>query len=200
VVAGETWYYRVFAVGSGGESPRSPAVSVTLPADFKPRPRFANAGFEVPDLGDRGETTELSSRWYDLGWNPTGPKNAAGIAARNNSAVAEKAVIPEGKQVGILRGEGGLQQTIDLPAGAWRVSFAVAQRTRDGNKTQAVQVQIDGKVVTIAGAPSVVPAPGSAFTPVVTDAATITAGSHTVLITGMVAGQSACIDDVRIVP
>lgn len=180
---GTTYYYKVKAVNASGASGYSNEASA-VPAAGGP-PSFANASFETPSL-----TT--------YSYNPAGSSwtfaNNAGIQ-HNGSAYSGSVVAPDGVQTAFVQSIsstlGTMSQSVNFPAGTYRISFQAARRS--GN-IQPIRVSVDGTAVG-----TYTPASNS-FALITTAYFTVTAGSHTISFaaTDNVGDKTSFIDLVSI--
>lgn len=126
-----------------------------------------NAGFESPAI-----TSSSGTVWnLEAGWKFNGH---AGMA--KNGSVFDQAAAPEGTQVAYLltdgAGHGEISQTIEFPAGTYKMSFYSARRSYGGQ--QSFDVMVGDQIVG-----SVTPT-DIAFSQFTTNPFTVAAGSYEV--------------------
>ena len=150
-----------------GDANNAPNSSAPLTQIINPVPgtTLVNGGFETPALGNGGYQYQPAVPGWVF-------NSQAGIQ-RNGSAWGA-ATAPEGQQTAFLQGANAqMAQTLDLPAGTYRVSFDAARRAYGGG-VQPLQLSIDGNAI---GAP-ISPA-STAFARHTSASFTVSAGSHT---------------------
>jgi hypothetical protein len=165
---GTACYYKVRAVneyGSSGDSKEA----VAIPRDDSGLIlNFANDSFEIPSLSGGFTYNPEGSSWTFT--------NNAGIQ-HNGSAYSGDVSAPNGVQTGFVQSVEGklgtMSQSVNFPAGIYKISFMSARRW---GTIQPIQISVGG---TIAGTytPS-----GSSFEQIITDEFSITSsGNYTVI-------------------
>lgn len=152
-------------------------IAKPLAAEEGASPRFANAGFETPNLGTAPKSYAYAA---SAGWTFGGaPGNGSGITANNNDFTRGNPPAPEGLQAAFLQGTGSFGQTVSFPTGTYTISFKVAQRVHFNSNGQDFQVLVDGKVVGTFFPDS------TSFKDYSTQRFTVAAGWHTVQFRGL---------------
>ncbi len=160
----------------------APAAVVALSATL------ANAGFEALALGTNGFQYQPTT----TGW----VFNSKGGIQRNGSAWGAAAA-PEGQQTAFLQGGSAqMAQTLNLPAGTYRVSFYAARRAYQGI-AQPLQLSIDGIAIGTPISPT-----STAFALYTSASFTVNAGSHTLRFTttNPTGDNTAFVDAVSLNP
>ena len=130
-------------------------------------------------------------------WTFTQNSGFAGIAGNLGPFTDHNANAPEGEQVGILKLDASISQTINFPvAGTYTLSFLAAQRMFYNTGDEMMNIYVDGVAIATYTPPSIY------YQTYISPSFAVTAGPHTIAFTGMVnAGDStAFIDDVTIGP
>jgi hypothetical protein len=174
-------------------------------------PFFANWGFEQPAQGTTAGPYYYQSGAMTYGWTfnsssagvemnccaPNGPGN------ENPTTAWGAPQAPQGVQAAFLQNTGSISQTINFPAGTYRIRFLAAQRPiATGQGQQGIKAYIDSPTNTL-GTWNPVDQSGN-FVPYVTDSFTVSAGLHTITFAGTeyTGGTSpddtAFIDEVQI--
>ena len=183
--SGTTYYYKVSAVNTNGESLASAQVSAV--------PQSATVyGFETPVIGSgNNQYNPSGSPWTFAGASP----NGSGIVA-NGSAFGNP-VAPEGVQAAFVQEFGTISQSIAgfVPGTNYTVTFSAAER---GGNNQSWNVKIDNTVIG-----SYQPGSSAASYTDYTATFAATAKTHTLSFVGtdLSGGDNTIfIDDVRISP
>jgi YVTN family beta-propeller protein len=113
-------------------------------------------------------------------WTFTGQ---AGITGNASAFTNANPPAPEGTQALFLQNIGSASQSLILAAGSYRFNFSAAQRGNTNTTAQTVVLSIDGKTL------SQFTPPSSSYTAFQTANVTLTAGAHTILLSGL--GQNA---------
>jgi hypothetical protein len=157
-------------------------------------PTVANATFETPNVG----TGFFGAFVYDptgAGWTFNG---GAGVAGNNSGFTSGNPNAPDGTQVGFLQQTGSFSQLVSFATGGtYTISFQAAQRGNYQASSQAFQVLVDGSAVG-----TFTPA-GTSYAALVTNAFTVTAGSHTISFAGLNPNggdNTAFVDGVAVNP
>jgi RHS repeat-associated protein len=147
----------------------------------------AGGGFEAPAVAPGNFTyAPAGSAWTFTG--------SAGLAANGSAFTSGNPPAPEGGQVAILQGTGGISQTLTLAAGTYAVTVQAAQRGNWGGP-QTFQVLVDGTAV------GTVTTAGAAYAGYATASVTVAAGSHTLTFQGLNPGggdNTALLDQVQL--
>lgn len=163
-----------------------------------PFPNLISHGFEEPRIDGNpstfayfGQLPPPFDQWEE--WLMSG---ASGIALNGSPITALNPNAPEGTRVGILEGDGDMTASVPFSVGTWRLRYQGAQRLQAGGPDQqVVRVSIDGVVV------SETEFVDGNYQEVVARPFTVsTAATLNVVIEGLVAGQTALIDEVLLEP
>jgi len=161
--------YSVIVSNSAGSTTSSGAVLTANSTTAA----FSNGSFESPNVG--------ANTFGSFKYNPTGTawtfSSTTGVAGNNSGFTRNNPVAPVGAQVGYVQMTGSISQNVSFPAGSYTINALAAQRAHYSN--QQVDVYVDGAKVG-SYAPS-----GTAYTEVVTNAFTVTAGTHTIKFVGL---------------
>ncbi|MDR3459661.1 MAG: DUF642 domain-containing protein [Verrucomicrobiae bacterium] len=179
LAAGTTYYYKVSAVNTNGESADS--------AEVNARPQAStgfNFGFEMPSLGNGNYQYNPSGASWTFG-------GTAGLIANGSGFSNPNAL--EGIQAAFIQYHGVIAQTISglIPGQAYTLTYFAAQRP--GN-SQTWNVQIDNTVIQTNS-------PGGTSYATYTATFTATAASHVLSFVGTDLGgygDSVFIDGVRV--
>lgn len=156
--------------------------AVLTPYTDVPGPLVQNASFESPAIPQYQYNPQGVPHW-------TFPVSGGSGITRNGSAWGA-ANAPDGIQVAFLQGNTGwLAQTITVAAGLYQVTFQAAQRPIVNTRPQTVDVRIDDVSL------GAITPPGTSFTGHMTASATLTAGTHTLMLGGLVSGDNTLFID-----
>jgi hypothetical protein len=176
--------------GLGGPGDRTAFVDLVQVVAAPTAIPLANAGFETPAVG--------SGTFGAFQYNPAGAgwtfSPSSGVAGNGSGFTAGNPNAPQGTQVGFLQGTGSVSQQVTLTAGTYQLTFRAAQR---GNFQPVGPQTVRAQLAEVAGS-------AQTFVPTGTDyqvfGATFTvgtAGTYTVVLDGLTAGDStAFLDDV----
>jgi len=146
---------------------------------------------------DSFETPALTAGTGGYAYNPTGTAwtftGNAGVSANGSSLTSGNPDAPEFAQVAFVRQTGSFQQTVNLSAGQYALTFKIAQRGNSGLNSQRVRVLVDG-------------VSAGEFTPTSTSYVSegtswvaLAAGNHTFTFQGMeTTDQTAFIDAIAL--
>jgi hypothetical protein len=148
-----------------------------------------DGSFETPQLAGGAYTFDpAGSSWQFSG--------TSGIAHNGSAYTTNNPDAPDGLQVGLIKNNGSISQTIDLLEGSYVVSCEAAQRAT--NEDEPIEVLIDGLQV------GVIAPVGVGYSLYDTPVFTITtAGTHTLELLGLgPAGgdNTTAIDEVAVLP
>jgi hypothetical protein len=138
---------------------------------------FTNAGFETPGLVGSYQYLPSGAAWTFTG--------GAGITGNGNAFTVGNGNAPDGVQVAFIQGSGSsIAQTVTLAAGQRSLSLQAAQRGNSQFGVQVLLLQVDGVTVGQFQPPS------TSYTSFQTAPFSIvTAGSHSVSVTGVGTGS-----------
>jgi RHS repeat-associated protein len=145
----------------GGNTP-SPAAQASL----------ADAGFEAPGLpAGAFQFSPAGTPWTFSG--------GAGISAGGSGFTALNAAAPGGGQVAFIQGSGSVNQTIELAAGTYVLTFEAAQRGDVPQAGQTIAVVVDGNNV------SAITPIGSSYGGYSTAGFAVSSGLHVITLSGL---------------
>ncbi|MBL8798756.1 MAG: protein kinase [Planctomycetia bacterium] len=168
------------------------AAPATKPA-FDPRGVLKDSSFETPSVGV-GFHDAFRHKPTGTAWTYTG---TAGVAGNASGYTAANPPAPQGTQVAFLQYNGGMSQTVVLPAGEYCLEFLAAQRKNTQASSQTFRVLIDGKPVG-----EFTPL-GNTYTAQVTGNFTLSAGSHVITFEALNprgGDNTAFVDQVQLAP
>ena len=167
----------------------SVAQSATSPTPT-PSPTFgvSDAGFETVAVGAG-----------NYAYGPTGSPwtfaGQSGLSGNGSGFTSGNPSTPQGQQVAFIQSGGKISQSVaNWTAGNYSISFQAAQRGNYGARDQTLQIFIDNTLV------GTIRPDGTSYTTYSTPVFTVTAGTHTITISGT-ASQSdhtALVDAVSI--
>ena len=101
---------------------------------------IADGNFETPSLA--------AGMWQfspsGTPWQFTG---SAGISSNQSAFTAGNPNAPDGTQVGLVKDGGSINQTVQLAAGSYQISFQAAQRGNSQSQPQQIEVLVNSSVV-----------------------------------------------------
>jgi sugar lactone lactonase YvrE len=148
--------------------------------------------FETPSLGTGANAYE-----YDPTNTPWTFQGTSGVSGNGSSFTYLNSNAPEGVQVGFIQINGQVDQSADLPAGTYRVSFQAAERQALQVSSQTIQVLVDGVAVGSPIQPS-----GTSYQTYSSDLFSVPAGNHVISLVGVNPNggdNTAFIDSVSVV-
>jgi serine/threonine protein kinase len=139
---------------------------------FDPRTALKDPGFEAPNVG----INHHDAFRHKAAGSPWTFTSTAGVAGNGSGYTSGNPNAPQGTQVAFLQHNGGMSQTVTLPAGEYCLEFQAAQRKNTQASSQTVRVLVDGKPI------STLTPGGPAYSLQATPNFTVTEGSQTIAV------------------
>lgn len=160
-------------------------------------PKFVNASFEDPGVGNGGFTATVTGwKLIKEDWGNTGIANSNHGFANGNGAA------PEGSQVAVMQGLGSFTQRIDFCAtGSYVIKLTAAVRKNYDGHLNRIQIKVDDKNI---GTP-LLASDATTYQTLTSDPFSVTAGKHTIVFAATasmhVEGDNTVLfDDVKVTP
>jgi len=143
------------------------------------------------------ETLALASGAYQLtpGGLPWQFSGGAGVSRDGSTFTSGNPNAPNGSQVAFINGTGSFDQSVDLAAGSYNLSFEAAQCANSPTQTQAIEVTVDNTQV------GLITPLSTSYGLYETSNFTVAAGMHTIAFIGtnpQGGNNTALIDSVAI--
>jgi hypothetical protein len=151
---------------------------------------ISDSSFAAPTLAARSYQVDPSSSvWQYVG--------DAGVSANNSDFTSGNPAAPNGTQVGFIKDNSSISQTVYLQGGVYNLSLLAAQRAIYQTQPEEIEILVDGANVGL-----IMPA-GTAYTASQSANFTVFTGTHTVELLGLnpsVADSTVFISEIAIAP
>jgi hypothetical protein len=173
--------------------PQNPAPT-KIPTEAPVTVVVQNASFEAPAVGNSYVASPQNAGWSFQSSNSFWSNNGeAGITGNNSSLTRNAGDAPDGQQAAFLQNTGSMSQTLQFPAGTFKITFA-AEQSVNNHGNQYFQVLLDNQVIG-----SFTPAGSESYESYSTQGVTVSAGNHTLTFRGQNNSGHTCTAFVDVV-